>query len=116
MHMDMACACTYCVRTAHYSLRNSPCTHSPRKSTYSRPHVLCTQAGLSADLASRAHSTGALSQMTARPDGSCLKQSLYFVWDLEVDCWLGVGLGLATDPKPEPEPEPKPEPKLEPEP
>ena len=25
-----------------------------------------------------------LSQMTARPDGSCLKQSLYFVWDLEV--------------------------------
>lgn len=47
------------------------------------------EAGLPSAQASRAHSTGALSQMTAQPDGSCLKQSLYFVWDLRVtDDWL----------------------------
>ena len=70
------------------------------------------EAGLAPAQASRAHSAGVLSQMTAKPDGSCLKQSawlaheprlsahaplvaahtrrarraagLYFVWDLEV--------------------------------
>ena len=30
-------------------------------------------------------STGVLSQMTSKADGSCLKQSLYFVWELEVE-------------------------------
>ena len=42
------------------------------------------EAGLEAALSGRAHSTGVLSQMTSQSDGSCLKQSLYFVWDLEV--------------------------------
>lgn len=42
------------------------------------------EAGLAAAEAAQAHSTGVLSQMTAKDDGSCLKQSLYFVWELEV--------------------------------
>uniref|UniRef100_A0A7S4WGM8 Nudix hydrolase domain-containing protein n=1 Tax=Ditylum brightwellii TaxID=49249 RepID=A0A7S4WGM8_9STRA len=32
-----------------------------------------------------AKSAGVLSQMTCCSDGSCLKQSLYFIWDMEVD-------------------------------
>ena len=43
------------------------------------------EAGLEAALADRAVSTGVLSQMTSKADGSCLKQSLYFVWELEVE-------------------------------
>ena len=42
------------------------------------------EAGIDASLAERAVSTGVLSQMTSKADGSCLKQSLYFVWELEV--------------------------------
>jgi len=42
------------------------------------------EAGVSASLVVRARASGALSQMTAKPDGSCLKQSLYFVYDLLV--------------------------------
>ena len=42
------------------------------------------EAGLPPELAERATSTGMLSQMTAKADGSCLKQSLYFIWELEV--------------------------------
>tara|TARA_B110001452_G_C15196591_1_gene415320 strand:- start:269 stop:1198 length:930 start_codon:yes stop_codon:yes gene_type:complete len=43
------------------------------------------EAGLDAALAERAVSTGVLSQMTSKADGSCLKQSLYFVWEMEVE-------------------------------
>ena len=42
------------------------------------------EAGVDAALAAKATSTGCLAFMTAKSDGSCMKQSLYFVWDLEV--------------------------------
>eukprot|EP00751_Fragilariopsis_kerguelensis_P006421 CAMPEP_0170795890 /NCGR_PEP_ID=MMETSP0733-20121128/24452_1 /TAXON_ID=186038 /ORGANISM="Fragilariopsis kerguelensis, Strain L26-C5" /LENGTH=379 /DNA_ID=CAMNT_0011145983 /DNA_START=11 /DNA_END=1151 /DNA_ORIENTATION=- len=30
-------------------------------------------------------STGCLSQMTCKPNGTCMKQSLYYTWDMQVD-------------------------------
>ena len=38
-------------------------------------------------VAENAVSTGCLSQMTCKPDGTCMKQSLYYTWDMPV----GVG-------------------------
>ena len=45
------------------------------------------EAGIDPDLvAQTAVSTGCLSQMTCkRNDGTCMKQSLYYTWDMEVD-------------------------------
>jgi len=44
------------------------------------------EAGIDPNLVTKnAVSTGCLSQMTCKPDGTCMKQSLYYTWDLEVD-------------------------------
>mmetsp|Transcript_18293 Transcript_18293/g.25785 ORF Transcript_18293/g.25785 Transcript_18293/m.25785 type:complete len:325 (-) Transcript_18293:698-1672(-) len=43
------------------------------------------EAGIDSTLAGKARSVGCLSQMTCKSDGTCLKQSLYYCWDLEVD-------------------------------
>ena len=44
------------------------------------------EAGIDPDLVTEgAVSTGCLSQMTCKPDGTCLKPSLYYTWDLQVD-------------------------------
>lgn len=43
------------------------------------------EAGIPAKLVhSKAKSVGCLSQMTSKPDGTCLKHSLYYCWDMEV--------------------------------
>jgi isopentenyldiphosphate isomerase len=44
------------------------------------------EAGIDPDLVKeRAISTGCLSQMTCKPDGTCMKPSLYYTWDMQVD-------------------------------
>jgi isopentenyldiphosphate isomerase len=45
------------------------------------------EAGIDPELVKKnAVSTGCLSQMTCKPnDGTCMKQSLYYIWDMEVD-------------------------------
>jgi len=44
------------------------------------------EAGIDADLVTeRAVSTGCLSKMTCNPDGTCMKPSLYYTWDMQVD-------------------------------
>lgn len=46
------------------------------------------EAGIAPDaVAQRAVSTGCLSQMTCKPNanGTCMKQSLYYTWDMQVD-------------------------------
>jgi len=43
------------------------------------------ETGIDPTLAGCARSVGCLSQMTSKCDGTCLKQSLYYCWDLEVD-------------------------------
>ena len=42
------------------------------------------EAGLPEELSRTATSSGCLSFMSAKKDGSCLKQSLYFIWDCNV--------------------------------
>ena len=44
------------------------------------------EAGIDSDLVAKtAVSTGCLSQMTCKPDGTCMKPSLYYTWDMKVD-------------------------------
>ena len=44
------------------------------------------EAGIDPDLVTeRAVTTGCLSQMTCKPDGTCMKPSLYYTWDMQVD-------------------------------
>ena len=44
------------------------------------------EAGIDADMvAEGAVSTGCLSQMTCKEDGTCMKPSLYYTWDMQVD-------------------------------
>merc|ERR1711865_901945 len=43
------------------------------------------EAGVTPELGAKIVAVGALSMMTAKSDGSCLKQSIYFNFDLEVD-------------------------------
>lgn len=44
------------------------------------------EAGIDPDLVTeRAVSTGCLSQMTCKTDGTCMKPSLYYTWDMQVD-------------------------------
>jgi hypothetical protein len=44
------------------------------------------EAGIDSDLVTeRAVTTGCLSQMTCKPDGTCMKPSLYYTWDMQVD-------------------------------
>ncbi len=44
------------------------------------------EAGIDPDLVSKtAVSTGCLSQMTCKRDGTCMKPSLYYTWDMKVD-------------------------------
>ena len=44
------------------------------------------EAGIDAELVTkRAVSTGCLSQMTCKQDGTCMKPSLYYTWDMQVD-------------------------------
>uniref|UniRef100_A0A7S4K4A5 DUF4743 domain-containing protein n=1 Tax=Odontella aurita TaxID=265563 RepID=A0A7S4K4A5_9STRA len=43
------------------------------------------EAGIDDSLARRATAVSCLSQMTSKPNGTCMKQSLYHCWDLEVD-------------------------------
>jgi hypothetical protein len=43
------------------------------------------EAGIAPTLvAAQASSVSCLSQMTSKPDGSCLKHSLYYCWDMQV--------------------------------
>ncbi|CAB9520931.1 Nudix hydrolase [Seminavis robusta] len=43
------------------------------------------EAGIPSELVARnAVATGCLSQMTCKPDGTCMKQSLYYTWDMQV--------------------------------
>ena len=42
------------------------------------------EAGIPSEMSRQATSAGCLSQMTSRADGSCMKYSKYFVWDLGV--------------------------------
>jgi len=43
------------------------------------------EAGIHPEQLTHAHSVSCLSQMTSKPDGTCLKQSLYYCWELNVD-------------------------------
>jgi isopentenyldiphosphate isomerase len=44
------------------------------------------EAGIDPELVTKnAISTGGLSQMTCKPNGTCMKQSLYYIWDMQVD-------------------------------
>ena len=42
------------------------------------------EAGIPSEMSRQATSAGCLSQMTSRADGSCMKYSKYYVWDLDV--------------------------------
>lgn len=43
------------------------------------------EAGIPAEIvAKNAVATGCLSQMTCKTDGTCMKQSLYYIWDMQV--------------------------------
>eukprot|EP00563_Minutocellus_polymorphus_P012627 CAMPEP_0181067156 /NCGR_PEP_ID=MMETSP1070-20121207/25720_1 /TAXON_ID=265543 /ORGANISM="Minutocellus polymorphus, Strain NH13" /LENGTH=336 /DNA_ID=CAMNT_0023147791 /DNA_START=75 /DNA_END=1081 /DNA_ORIENTATION=+ len=42
------------------------------------------EAGIPSEMSRQATSTGCLSQMTSKGDGSCMKYSKYYIWDLEV--------------------------------
>ena len=45
------------------------------------------EAGIHRDMLSKedCHSVSCLSQMTSKPNGTCMKQSLYYCWELQVD-------------------------------
>lgn len=42
------------------------------------------EAGIPSEMSRKATSVGCLSQMTCKPDGSCMKYSKYHLWDLKV--------------------------------